>query len=137
MNFRGNFARFTAAAIVAVGMMTKISDAQAPAPGVPTNLRTQPVGVANGGNYTVLWNASTGSVNHYTLHEVLEFGPVWPVTTDYVVIAPTTSKSFSKGGVESEFVYTVRACATADESACSAWSAPVWIGTCPAQGCNN
>lgn len=108
-----------------------------PTPGVPTNLRTQPVGVANGGNYTVLWNASTGSVNHYTLHEVLEFGPGAPATADYIVIAPTTSKSFSKGGFEREFQYTVRACATADESACSAWSAPVWIGTCPAGGCNN
>lgn len=104
-------------------------------PSVPTNLRTQPVGISYGGNFTVLWNGS-GTVHHYTLHEVILMGPGAGNQADYTINYPTAQKAFSKGPVEKDYEYTVRACATADQSQCSAWSAPVVISTCAAGGCN-
>lgn len=113
-----------------------IQDNESNIPSIPTNLRTNPVGIAFGGGFTVLWNASTGTVNHYTLHELITMGPGAGNTADYIVNAPTTSKGFTKGGTEKDFEYTVRACATADESQCSSWSSSVTISTCSAGGCN-
>jgi YD repeat-containing protein len=101
-------------------------------PGVPTNLHTSPAGTALGGGFTVIWTAATGSVNHYTL---LENNENSGANTNYTVAAPTVSKVFSKSGVENVFTYQVRACSTSDESVCSAYSAAVNIGTCPAKGC--
>ncbi len=105
-------------------------------PGVPTNLRTQPVGTSFGGNYTVLWNASTGSVNHYTLREEITLGPGTGTVQSFTTTPPTVSKFFSKGPVERTFSYQVKACGTADETQCSAYVAPVEIATCPTFGCN-
>lgn len=100
-------------------------------PGVPTNLRLSPP-VGNGGNYSVLWNAPAGSINHYTLEEVKTF-PGSPVTTTYPVTG--NSKAFNKGNVYLELTYRVRACATANESQCSAYSSTVFKTVCPSSGC--
>jgi hypothetical protein len=101
-------------------------------PGVPTNLHTSPAGSANGGGFTLLWSAATGSINHYTIQELNENTSV---TTLYTVAGTTTSKVFSKGGTTNTFNYQVRACASSDESTCSAYSNSVAINTCPAAGC--
>jgi len=104
-------------------------------PSVPSGLTSSPIG--NQPSYTILWNASAvGPVNHYTLSEEQTEGPGSPSTGYHTVIPPATSKAFSKGGsAEKLFVYKVRACGTADESFCSAWSNTFSKSTCPVSGC--
>lgn len=105
----------------------KVADLQG-IPSVPANIRKSPTS-GNGSNYSILWDASTGTVNHYTLEEQdLQGG-----TTTYSVT--TTFKTFNKGEVYLELVYRVRACATANESQCSAYSGTVFKLVCPSTGC--
>jgi hypothetical protein len=100
-------------------------------PSVPTNLRKSPT-TGTGGNFSILWDASTGTVNHYTLEET-QTAPTPGVTT-YSVTG--TSKSFSKGNDYFELSYRVRACATSNESQCSAYtSGSVFKLVCPTSGC--
>jgi YD repeat-containing protein len=101
-------------------------------PGVPTNVHTNPVASSNGGGFTLLWTASTGSVDHYTIEELNEDRQL---TTLYTVAGTATSKVFSKGGITNTYDYDIRACASTDESVCSAYSDNVSISTCPGTGC--
>jgi len=122
----------------AAGNRTNVTTSPAPpsGPSVPANLRTSPVGSSTTGNYTVLWNASSGTVHHYTLHQVRVF-PTPTTQTDYSITPPAVSKNFTNGGPEKEFEYTVRACASAGESQCSAWSNAASINVCSGASCNN
>jgi hypothetical protein len=70
-------------------------------------------------------------VNHYTLNEV-RTAPTSGTAT-YAVTG--TSRAFSKGNVYLSLQYQVRACATADESQCSAYSGFVFKNVCPSTGC--
>jgi YD repeat-containing protein len=117
-------------------VVVTIVDNESSVPSVPTNLRTQPVGTSFGGDFTVLWNASTGAVNHYTLREEITLGPGTGTVQTFAVTPPAVSKFFSKGTVERTFDYQVKACGTADETQCSAYTAVVEIATCPTFGCN-
>jgi YD repeat-containing protein len=99
-------------------------------PAVPQNIRKVPESGFSQ-SYTILWDASTGTVNHYTLEEV-QVAP-GSGTTTYSV--STTSKSFNKGNVYLELEYRVRACATANESQCSGYSGVVFKMVCPTTGC--
>lgn len=99
-------------------------------PSVPANIRKSPA-TGNDPNYSILWDASTGTVNHYTLEEV-ETAP-GSATLTYTVT--TTFKAFNKGEVFLNLVYRVRACATANESQCSAYSGTVFKQVCPSSGC--
>lgn len=112
------------AALGTVAATVTITDDDPSLPSVPANLRTVPADFSSTGNFTVLWDASSGPLNHYTLNEVISTGG----TNNYTVVPPSTSKAFSKGTLlPRTFTYTVRACASADESLCSAWSPPVSI----------
>jgi hypothetical protein len=99
-------------------------------PAVPQNIRKVPESGFSQ-SYTILWDASTGTVNHYTLEEV-QVAPGSGTTTFSVT---TTSKSFNKGNVYLELEYRVRACATANESQCSGYSGVVFKMVCPTTGC--
>lgn len=115
-----------------------LSDAQGQAsvadlqgiPSVPQNIRKSPA-TGTDPDYSILWDASTGTVNHYTLEEV-QTAPGMGTTTFSVT---GTSRSFSKGQVYLELVYRVRACATANETQCSAYSSTVFKLVCPSTGC--
>lgn len=104
-------------------------------PGVPANLRSNPATLSLGGSFTILWDAATGTVHHYTLYEEITAGQGTGTVQNYTVTPPATSKAFSKGGGERTWFYKVRACSSNDESVCSAWSTPDTIDVCPAQGC--
>lgn len=107
-----------------------INDEDTNQPTVPGNLRVNPAS-GTGGSYTILWDASNGVVNHYTLNEV-RTAPTSGTAT-YAVTG--TSRAFSKGNVYLSLQYQVRACATADESQCSAYSGFVFKNVCPSTGC--
>jgi YD repeat-containing protein len=94
---------------------------------IPQNIRKSPT-TGTGGSFTILWDAVSGTVNHYTLEEE-EDSTVPPSIVTYTVT--DTSKAFSKSGCL-QLLYRVRACATANESQCSAYSAQVFkaVGTC-------
>ncbi|HZF14669.1 MAG TPA: Calx-beta domain-containing protein [Steroidobacteraceae bacterium] len=107
-----------------------IADIDASVPSVPGNIRKSPT-TGTAGNYSILWDASTGTVNHYTLEEV-ESAPGNSTTTYSVA---TTFKSMNKGQVYLEATYRVRACTTSTESQCSAYSGSVFKLVCPSTGC--
>jgi len=107
-----------------------IADIDSATPSVPQNIRKSPT-TGNGGSYSILWDASTGTVNHYTLEET-ETAPSSGVTTYSVA---TTSKSFTKGNVFLQLSYAVRACATSNETQCSSYSSSVFKQVCPTSGC--
>jgi YD repeat-containing protein len=130
--FTASLASPTGGATVGATNPTTVTIVDDDGPGIPTNIRTSPTGVALGGGFTVLWNTATGPVNHYTLQEVNQNSNT---TTLYTIAAPTTSKGFSKGGAQNTFVYSARACSTTNEVTCSPYSATVMIDTCPASGC--
>ena len=104
-----------------------ITDDDPAVPTVPTNIRKSPT-TGTSGTYSILWNASTGTVNHYTLEEVQSAPSSGTVT--YSV--STTSKGFTKGNVYLELTYRVKACGTATETQCSAYSTSVFKLVCPA-----
>ncbi len=103
-------------------------------PSVPANVRTTPAGSCTGcSSHTVLWNASTGPVNHYRLQIVDSTNPGPPQIS--TTTATTTSKTFSATRIRRQ--YSVRACATADENFCSALSSPPinFVACSPTMGC--
>lgn len=104
-----------------------ITDDDSGAPSVPLNIRKSPT-TGTSGNYSILWGASTGTINHYTLEEV-QSAP-GPLTTTYSVTS--AFKGFNYGNTYHEFVYRVRACATSSETQCSAYSSSVFKLVCPA-----
>lgn len=99
-------------------------------PGIPPNLATSPPGVSLGGNYSVLWDAATGSPSYYTLEEQQDGGGF---NTFYTINAPTVSKSFSKGDINATFQYRVKACNANDQ--CSGYSNQATKVVCPSTGC--
>jgi YD repeat-containing protein len=101
------------------------------APGIPTNVRKQGT-PASGPNYSILWDAPAGTVDHYTLEETQTL-PDPGVTTFNT--GTSTGKTFNKGNVYLQLTYRVRACATADESVCSPYSGTVFKSVCPTSGC--
>lgn len=113
----------------AIGTMTAtvtITDDDT-APSTPTNLRlgsgTSPIYT---GNYSIKWNASTGSPSYYELAEDQDADGT--VNTTYTINAPTVSKSFSKGSNYYAFLYKVRACNASNQ--CSAWSNNFFLMVC-------
>jgi YD repeat-containing protein len=96
-------------------------------PGIPQNIRKSPT-TGTGGSYSILWDAAAGTVNHYTLEET-ESSSFPATVVTYSVTG--TSKGFSKTGCQ-QLTYRVRACATANETQCSAYSGSVFkaVGTC-------
>jgi YD repeat-containing protein len=115
------------AALGTVTGTVTINDDDSTAPSVPTGLGlssgTSPVFT---GNYTIRWNASTGSPNRYELAEDLNADGTFETT--YTITAPATSKAFSKGANYFEFQYKVRACNASN--ACSAWSSNYILIVC-------
>jgi hypothetical protein len=116
-----------------------IADPGSSIPGVPANLRSNaPGGVSNGGSYSILWDASSGAPASYVLEE--DNGATNPPSgftppdATFTITAPTTSKSFSKGGTENDFTYRVKACNASSQ--CSAWSNTTTVIVCPSTGCN-
>ncbi len=107
-----------------------IADLDAAIPSVPANIRKSPTSGTDP-SYSILWDASTGPVNHYTLEEV----ETAPGSGTLTYTTTTTSKGFNKGDVYLELIYRVRACATANESQCSAYSGTVFKMVCPSGGC--
>lgn len=105
-------------------------------PGIPQNLTTIPTGIAYGGNFSVDWTASTGSIHHYTIEEN-RLSPTAAGPFFYTVNAPTTIQAFSKGAAQRTWQYRVRGCSSTNESVCSAYTSPITIDTCPnlPQGC--
>jgi hypothetical protein len=102
-------------------------------PNVPAGIS---VPVGNGRSYAVTWQPSPAggaAVNHYTLREVSGVPP--STTTIDLNMALATSKSYTKPNASGQFAYSVRACATADESACSAFTGTVVKFVCPTTGC--
>jgi hypothetical protein len=90
--------------------------ATAPAPGTPT-LSSSGIFVQSGATYTLSWSVPTGTINHYTLSS--------SSTGNSVLSAGTTSQAITStaaAGTDYNIAYTVRACSSSDESACSAWS---------------
>jgi len=106
-----------------------ISDNDFAIPGIPGNLRTTPPGIAYGGNYTVRWDAPTGSPSYC----VLEDSQVGGGTTSYTIYAPTLFKAFNKGDIDAVFTYVIRACNASDE--CSGNSNAIVKVVCPTSGC--
>ena len=109
-----------------------IADLDASIPSVPANIRKSPA-TGTDSNYSILWDASTGTVNHYTLEEVESA----PGSGTLTYSSTTTFKAFNKGDVYLELTYRVRACTTAGESQCSGYSSSVFKMVCPAEpfGC--
>lgn len=107
-----------------------ITDDDLPIPGIPPNLRTTPTGISYGGNYTVRWDAASGSPTYYVLEEQLDNGGF---NTSYTINAPTLLKSFSKGEINAEFDYRIKACNANNQ--CSAFSGEVTKLVCPSSGC--
>ena len=99
-------------------------------PSVPSNIRKSPA-TGTSPNYSILWDASTGTVNHYTLEEVESA----PGSGTLTYTTTSTFKGFNKGQVYLELTYRVRACASANESQCSAYSGTVFKMVCPTSGC--
>jgi len=96
-------------------------------PNVPAHLHASP-GISPDGNYSVIWDASTGAAAaYYNLKE--GSGPT------YVINAPTTAMGFNKPVVTGNtYTYQVQACASA--SLCSAYSGTATVlicrnGVCP------
>lgn len=106
-----------------------VADLQGP-PATPLNFGKSPASGSDS-SYAILWDVSTGTVNHYTLEEV-ETAPGFSTTTYSVA---TNSKSFNKGQVYLELTYRVRACATANETLCSPYTASIFKLVCPTTGC--
>ncbi len=111
------------------GSTVTITDNDFAIPGIPGNLRTTPTGIAYGGNYTVRWDAPTGSPSYYVLEESQDGGGI----TSYAIYAPTLFKAFNKGDIDAIFIYNVRACNASDE--CSGNSSPIAKVVCPSWGC--
>lgn len=107
-----------------------ITDNDLAVPGIPGNLRTTPTPISFGGNYTVRWDAATGSPSYYVLEESQDGGGF---NTSYTINAPTVSKIFSKGEISAEFTYRVRACNAINE--CSNDSNERLIIVCFSWGC--
>lgn len=101
------------------------------APGTPTGISKSPA-TGFGRTFSILWNAPTGTINHYTLEETRQ--SAGPTVTTYNT-GTSTSKSFTKPNEYEEFYYRVRACATADESFCGPYSGSVFKMVCPTTGC--
>jgi hypothetical protein len=103
-----------------------------PVPGVPGAISI------NGGFtriYQVSWGQSSGSVNHYTLKEQdkMTFPVPAPVLTN---VGNVLSKSYTKPNTAAQYEYSVRACGTADESACSAYTAAATKLICQDGNCS-
>lgn len=107
-----------------------ITDDDFAVPGIPPNLRTSPTGISLGGNYSVLWDAATGSSSYYVLEEQQDGGGF---NTSYTINAPTISKSFNKGDINASFDYRVKACNVSNQ--CSGYSNQVTKIVCPSSGC--
>ncbi|MGH3851644.1 MAG: Calx-beta domain-containing protein, partial [Pseudonocardiaceae bacterium] len=99
-------------------------------PGIPPNLRSNPPGTSLGGNYSVLWDAATGSPAYYLLEEQQDGGGF---NTSYTINAPTLTKSFAKGDINATFQYRVKACNVNDQ--CSGYSNVETKIVCPSSGC--
>ncbi len=100
-----------------------ITNDDSSAPSIPANCRKSPTG--NQANYSILWDASSGSVTHYVLMEALSSG--WSGPT-YTINAPSTLKNFSNKP-SGEYWYRVKACNSAT-GACSAYSNQVFKLVC-------
>lgn len=110
-----------------------IIDVNSGTPSVPANMRTSPVGIITSGNYTALWNASTGPVSYYTLEREINNGGAFSGgQTSYTINAPTVSRLFNPPGASGDHYLRVKACNFSNQ--CSAWSAVVVIEVC-LQGC--
>jgi len=79
-----------------------------------------------GGSYTLSWTVPSGSINHYTLQKVASGGAVSNTTYPGNATAVALTGS-APPGTSKVLTYTLRACSTADESSCGAWSNPVEI----------
>jgi YD repeat-containing protein len=110
-----------------------IIDLDNSAPSVPGNMRTSPVGIITSGNYTALWNASTGPVSYYTLEREINNGGAFSGgQSSYTINAPTVSRLFNPPGASGDHYLRVKACSATNQ--CSAWSSVVVIEVC-LQGC--
>ncbi|MGH8129703.1 MAG: Calx-beta domain-containing protein [Steroidobacteraceae bacterium] len=107
-----------------------ITDDDFAVPGIPPNLRTSPTGISFGGNYSVLWDAATGSPAYYVLEEQQDGGGF---NTSYTINAPTLFKAFNKGDINAIFTYRVKACNVNNQ--CSGYSNQVTKIVCPSSGC--
>lgn len=119
------------AALGTLSAVVTITDDDGTVPSVPANLRSSPTGTSFGGNYSILWDASTGSPSYYTLEESLDAGATWP--NAYTVTAPSVAQAFSKGEVNMTFRYRVKACNASAQ--CSAYSSIINKRVCPTSGC--
>ena len=108
-----------------------IQDNESPTPSVPGTMSRNQVGTSP--NFTMLWGASTGTANHYTINET---GPAG--VANYHTTGPVTQYAFAKGnGGTRVFQYKVQACATADQSLCSALTPnPYFVTVCTGPNCN-
>lgn len=98
-------------------------------PTVPANIRKNPTS-GTGRTYTILWDASSGIVDHYELQET---DLINGTLTSYETTA--TSKGWTKPNAQQQYVYRVRACAVSGTSQCSALSDQVFKMVCPTSGC--
>jgi hypothetical protein len=111
-----------------------ITDDDSSTPSIPANLRKTPTGIIQGGNFTVLWNASTGSPSTYRLEESIDGGVTWPVT--FTINAPTLFKAFVKPNADADYLYRVKACNVSGQ--CSGYSSTLSVTTiamCGSQPC--
>jgi hypothetical protein len=93
-------------------------------PSVPA-LSSSTTSLKEGNPYTISWTfPSSGLVNHFTLSTRVNGGTATLTTIPYPTISQTETGLVS---TTTSFGYTVRACSSADESYCSAWSNTVQV----------
>jgi len=68
--------------------------------------------------YTISWAAVAGALNHYTFVRQTDI----PSTVTLTLPPSTRSESYTASGAGTLNTFTVRACISADDSQCSAWS---------------
>jgi hypothetical protein len=105
-------------------------------PGVPS-LSTNRTLVRPNQPYILSWTVPSGSINHYILHRDASGGSVIDNTLPGNSSSITLTSS-APPGLTKFFTFTIRACATGDETSCSAWSNAVvvevdapCVGGCP------
>jgi hypothetical protein len=110
---------------VAAGNWHAGTDLSGALPGAPV-ISASPETVESGSAFTISWTVPSGSINHYTLSKVVNSG----TATLSACPSSTTAVAFSVStrlGTDKFIDYSVRACTTADDSVCTAWSNTVEV----------